>query len=235
MSRSVLVTGASKGIGEAVVRQFAEADDIADVIMIARKSAEFDALVKEMKEDGPDGVAFHAYEVDLADQDAVRATMHTIMDAHGRVDLLINNAGYTSPAAIPQIDFADFERTIAVNLYAPFLIVQELLHLGNKFELVVNISSTAGINGRSGWLTYSASKAALINMTEVMREELSALYGTRVVCISPGRCATALRRTLAPDEDPSTIMQPEHVADVIAMLASPVGHFVASQNLVVRL
>src|SRR6478752_8118788 len=96
MSRSVLITGASKGIGEAVVRQFAEADDIADVIMIARKSAEFDALVKEMVEDGPEGVAFHAYEADLADQDAVRSTIHTIMDNHGRVDLLVNNAGYTS-------------------------------------------------------------------------------------------------------------------------------------------
>ena len=235
MSRSVLVTGASKGIGEAVVRSFAEADDIADIIMIARKSDEFDALRKEMGEDGPDGVAFHAYEVDLADQDAVRDAMRTVMTDHGRVDLLINNAGYTSPASIPQIDFADFERTIAVNLYAPFLIVQELMHLGNKFELVVNISSTAGVNGRSGWLTYSASKAALINMTEVMREELSALYGTRVVCISPGRCATALRRTLAPDEDPSTIMQPESVAAVIAMLATDVGRFVDSQNLVVRM
>jgi len=235
MSRSVLVTGASKGIGEATVRQFAEADDIADVIMVARKSAEFDALVEEMTEDGPEGVSFHAYEADLADQDAVRSLCRAIMAAHGRVDLLINNAGFTAPAAIPQIDFADFERTIAVNLYAPFLFVQELMHLGNKFELVVNVASTAGINGRSGWLTYSASKAALINMSEVMREELSQLYGTRVVCISPGRCATALRRTLAPDEDPSTIMQPEDVAEVIATLASPVGHFVASQNLVVRL
>jgi 3-oxoacyl-[acyl-carrier protein] reductase len=83
-------------------------------------------------------------------------------------------------------------------------------------------------------LTYSASKAAVINMSEVMREEL-AIYGTRVACISPGRTATALRRVLAPDEDPSTIMQPEHVAAVIAMLASPVGKFVDSENLVVRL
>ena len=67
-----------------------------------------------------------------------------------------------------------------------------------------------------------------------MKEEL-AIYGTRVVCISPGRCATDLRRTLAPEEDPTTIMQPEHVAGVIAMLASDVGRFVDSQNLVVRM
>ena len=98
----------------------------------------------------------------------------------------------------------------------------------------MNIASTAGINGRSGWLTYSASKAAMIAMSQVMKEEL-AIYGTRVVTISPGRCATALRRTLAPDEDPSTIMQPEDVAGVIELLASDHGRFVDSQNLVVRL
>jgi len=68
---------------------------------------------------------------------------------------------------------------------------------------------------------------------EVMREEL-AIHGTRVVCISPGRCATDLRRKLAPDEDPSTIMQPEDVAAVIEMLTSDLGRLVDSQNLVVR-
>src|SRR5690625_8044681 len=70
-------------------------------------------------------------------------------------------------------------------------------------------------------------------MSQVMREELS-IYGTRVVCLSPGRTATALRRTLAPDEDPTTIMQPEHVAQGIYTLCSPVGRFIDSENVVVR-
>ena len=112
--------------------------------------------------------------------------------------------------------------------------MQELLHLGNTFRFVLNVASTAGITGRAGWLTYSSSKAAVIAMSTVMKEEL-AIYGTRVACISPGRCATALRKQLAPDEDPSTIMQPEDVADVVAMLASESGRLVDSQNLVVRL
>lgn len=70
-------------------------------------------------------------------------------------------------------------------------------------------------------------------MSEVMREEL-AIHGTRVACISPGQTATALRRVLAPEEDPSTIMQPEHVAEVIEMLNSPAGRFIESENIVVR-
>jgi 3-oxoacyl-[acyl-carrier protein] reductase len=233
--KSILVTGASKGIGWRTVREFFYADnDVTDFILLSRPSEEFKVVVKELAEQNPYGKRVAAYHIDLADRGELMALIPQIMKNHDKVDILVNNAGHTAPMAIQQINFADFERTIGVNLYAPFTLVQELLHAGNTFELIVNIASTAGINGRSGWLTYSASKAAMISMSEVMKEEL-AIYGTRVVCISPGRCATDLRRTLAPDEDPTTIMQPEHVAGVIAMLASPVGRFVDSQNLVVRM
>jgi 3-oxoacyl-[acyl-carrier protein] reductase len=235
MPRSLMVTGASRGIGLATIRRFFYADnDITDLIMVARKSDDFASAVREMENDNPYGKALHAYQADVADKDALSDLCAAIMTAHGSVDVLVNNAGYTSPAPIHEIDFVDFERTIDVNLYAPFVIVQSLLHLGNQFDLILNVASTAGITGRSGWLAYSSSKAAVIAMSQVMKEEL-AIYGTRVVCISPGRCATALRAKLAPDEDPTTIMQPEDVAGVIEMLASEAGRFVDSQNLVVRL
>ncbi|GAA4838101.1 SDR family oxidoreductase [Luteimicrobium xylanilyticum] len=229
-----MVTGASKGIGLETVRRFLENDpQLTAIVLVARKSPEYEKTLEELAAHNPRDVTIAPYYVDLADRTGVIALCGEVARDHGNIDILVNNAGYTKPVPLQQVDFADFERTIAVNLYAPFTFVQELLHQGNKFELIVNIASTAGINGRSGWLTYSASKAAVINMSEVMREEL-AIYGTRVVCISPGRTATALRRVLAPDEDPSTIMQPEDVAAVIEMLASPVGRFVDSTNLVVR-
>lgn len=235
MSRSILVTGASKGIGLAIVQRFFyEKSDVMDFILIARESEEYTAAVAELEKDNPHGKAVHVYHADLADQSRILELTREIMQRHQRVDILVNNAGFTAPAPIHEIEFAQFERTIAVNLYAPFTLLQSLLHLGNTFEFIVNIASTAGIRGRSGWLTYSASKAAMIAMSQVMKEEL-VIYGTRVVCISPGRCATALRRTLAPDEDPTTIMQPEDVADVVAMLHSDVGRLVDSENLVVRL
>jgi 3-oxoacyl-[acyl-carrier protein] reductase len=235
MPRSLMVTGASRGIGLATIRRFFYAgNDVSDLIMVARKSDDFTAAVRELESDNPHGKTIHAYEADVADKAGLLDLSEAIMTAHGSVDVLINNAGYTSPAPIHEIEFADFERTIDVNLYAPFVIVQSLLHLGNQFDLILNVASTAGISGRSGWLAYSSSKAAVIAMSQVMKEEL-AIYGTRVVCISPGRCATALRAKLAPDEDPTTIMQPEDVAGVIEMLASEAGRFVDSQNLVVRL
>lgn len=235
MSKCIMVTGASKGIGAATVERFFYADnDVTDFVLLARESSAFDAFLEKLRADNPYDKTTTAYVIDLADRPRTVGLMNDVMDNHGKVDILVNNAGYTAPCAMQQVDFADFERTISVNLYAPFTIVQELLHNGNTFELIVNIASTAGMNGRPGWLTYSASKAALITMSEVMKEEL-AIYGTRVVCISPGRCATDLRKTLAPDEDPSTIMQPGHVAGVIEMLASDIGRFVDSRNLVVRM
>lgn len=234
MSKSMLITGASKGIGLATAERFFGADNgITDFILLARASEEFTEAEQHLRETNPYGKKLSCYHIDLADREAIAELLPQVMETHSHVDLLVNNAGFTAPAPIHEIDFADFERTIGVNLYAPFLVVQHLLHLGNQFDYIVNVASTAGITGRSGWLTYSSSKAALIAMSQVLKEEL-AIFGTRVVTISPGRCATALRRTLAPDEDPSTIMQPEDVAAAIEMLTSPVGRFVDSENLVVR-
>jgi len=235
MTKSVLITGASRGIGLRTAEKFLHSDNgITDVVLVARESADFTANAAALRDDNPLDKKIHTYEVDLGDRALAVGLVKDVMHRVGQVDVLINNAGFTAPAAIQQIAFSDFEQTIGVNLYAPFTIVQELLRSGNTFKTVINVASTAGINGRSGWLTYSASKAALIAMSEVMREEL-AIFGTRVVCISPGRCATDLRRTLAPDEDPTTIMQPEHVAEVMHMLASDVGRYIDSQNIVVRL
>lgn len=234
MSKTALVTGASRGIGAETVRRLVQArGDISTVVMFARESDDFTAAVAELESNNPHGKRIVARPVDVGDRPALKNAIGEVYEQVGNVHMLVNNAGYTNPVPLQQVDFADFERTMAVNLYGPFTLVQDLLHLGNRFDLIVNVASTAGITGRSGWLTYSASKAAVINMSQVMREEL-AIYGTRVVCISPGRTATALRRVLAPDEDPTTIMQPSHVAEVIEMLASPVGRFIDSENLVVR-
>jgi 3-oxoacyl-[acyl-carrier protein] reductase len=234
VGKTILVTGASRGIGYQIARRFAgERDDYDTVLLLARPSEAFTAAAAGLAEGARAGVRVQAYPVDLADADELRAAVDAIHAEHPRIDTLVNNAGYANPVALQQIDFADFQHTVNVNVYAPFLLVQHLLHRGNTFELIVNVASTAGINGRAGWLTYSASKAAMITMSQVMREEL-ALYGTRVVCVSPGRCATDLRRTLAPDEDPETIMRPADVAAVVDMLASGVGRFVDSANLVVR-
>ena len=98
---------------------------------------------------------------------------------------------------------------------------------------ILNVASTAGMTPRPGWLSYASSKAALISLSETLTAELSE-YGILVYCVSPGRCATKLRRRLAPDEDPSTIMQPEEVAEVICNLVNPEESCLDGQNIVIR-
>lgn len=233
-SRTALITGASRGIGLETARRLLREDTgVGTVVLVSRSAEDLQEAIAALEPAAPAGTRLLPRVLDVGDLDVLARTARELREEVGRIDLLVNNAGYTNPVPLQQIRQADFERTMDVNLYAPFTLVQSLLNAGNVFELIVNIASTAGIRGRSGWLTYSASKAALISMSEVMREEL-AIYGTRVACVSPGRTATALRRVLAPDEDPATIMQPEDVAEVVAALASPVGRFIDSENIVVR-
>jgi 3-oxoacyl-[acyl-carrier protein] reductase len=233
MTETFLITGASRGIGASIVRKLAcDSPNAGRFVMIARKSSDYDAFIAEMRTAYP-AKAFVQLFADVGDTEQLDAAMAEIHAKGIVVDGVINNAGYTNPKSINEIVIDDFLYTLKTNLVAPFSIVQNLIKSGYAPKLVINIASTAGMNGRPGWLTYSASKAGLINMTDVMRQELK-VYGTRVICISPGRCATDLRKTWAPDEDPKTIMQPQDVADVIAVLVSDVGRLIDSQNLVVR-
>ncbi len=233
MTKTVLISGASKGIGLATARRFARGmDEVSCIVMVARKSDTFDNAVAEVRAISGNRQIFQV-EADLSNPDAVKEVFDRLDAENVAVNYVVNNAGFTKPASINETNMADFEMTMRVNVYSPFRFVQEALLRNHPLEKVINIASTAGINGRSGWMSYSTSKAAVINMSEVMRDEL-APYGVDVVCLSPGRCATDLRKTLAPDEDPSTIMQPEQVADVIAMMSSPTGKMLLSENLVVR-
>lgn len=233
MIESVLLTGASRGIGAATLRKMAsESTTIGTIVTVARPSDDYDELITEVRALNPNKT-FLQLRSDMSDLNAVDRVLADIKAAGIEIHGVINNAGYTNPKSIQEIAIDDFYKTLTTNLIAPFKVIQGLLKTGRPPKLIINVASTAGMNGRPGWLTYSASKAALINMSEVLREEMKP-YGTAVVCVSPGRCATALRKTLAPDEDPTTIMQPEQVADTLYYLTTPAGRLIDSQNLVIR-
>ncbi len=231
-TRTCMITGASRGIGAATVRTLSEAAGFETFVLVARPSDDFDAMVSECRSRYPANT-YVVVQKDLGRDSDVDAILSTVIGLGKTIDVIINNAGYTNPCGVHEIDADDFRHTMEVNLIAPFRLIQGLLRNGNRFDCIINIASTAGITARAGWLTYGSSKAAMIYMSDVLRQEL-VVYGTRVVCLSPGRCATSLRRTLAPDEDPATIMQPSHVASVISMMLSSAGSLIDSENIVVR-
>ena len=98
---------------------------------------------------------------------------------------------------------------------------------------VLNVASTAGITSRPGWVAYAASKAAVVSLSQTLADELAGT-GIKIYSISPGRTATELRRILAPEEDPSKIMQPGDVAEVIASLMRDEERTLDGQNIIVR-
>ena len=157
-----------------------------------------------------------------------------LLNEMGNVACLLNIAGYTDPQPLLATSLESFDLTYRVNVYAPFVLIRECVkYMKQTGGKILNVASTAGMTPRPGWLSYASSKAALISMSETLTAELSE-YGIMVYSVSPGRCATKLRRRLAPDEDPSTIMQPEDVAEVICNLMNPDEKCLDGQNIVIR-
>lgn len=233
MKKAIVITGASRGIGKAIALELAHTTLSSDVVvMIARTSDAFDQTFDEVSKISGNRKVIQI-EADLSDPEVTTEIFDALESEGIEAETIINNAGFTKPASINETSMGDFEKTMRVNLYTPFRMIQTALHRGHPLKRIVNIASTAGINGRAGWLSYSASKAALINMSEVLREELKP-FGIEVICLSPGRCATDLRKVLAPTEDPKTIMQPEQVAQIVSLMMSDTGALINGENIVVR-
>ncbi len=147
---------------------------------------------------------------------------------------MYNIAGYTDPQSLLTTSLESFELTYKINVFAPFLLMRECVkYMKSNGGKILNVASTAGMTPRPGWLSYASSKASVIAMSQTLTAEL-AEYGIKVYCVSPGRCATKLRTRLAPDEDPTTIMQPEEVAEVICNLMNPNECCLDGQNITIR-
>ena len=229
-----IITGSGSGIGKATTIQLAKKGYYSRYALVGRNDDELMATAKVMSEYMPkDNIRI--YHLDLAECENIPAVVTQIhRDSDGQIGCLLNIAGYTDPKPLLATSLESFDLTYRINVYAPFVFIRECVKYmkltGGK---ILNVASTAGMTPRPGWLSYASSKAALISMSETLTEELSE-YGISVYCVSPGRCATKLRKRLAPDEDPSTIMQPEEVADVICDLINPAECCLDGQNIIIR-
>ncbi len=230
--KTVLITGSSKGIGLSNAKTLLEDKrNKYRMILLARESDTYAKVIKELKSNFSNEII--PLYCDLGNSKELDKTLKEIIDFDFKIDILVNNAGYTNPQSFLDVEMDNFRHTLEVNVISPFKIIKELFKAGKHIKHIVNLGSTSGSGARPGWITYAASKAAMISMSDTLREELK-VFGTEVICISPGRCATDLRKTLAPDEDPSTIMQSENVADIVKFLISEKGKYITSQNLIIR-
>jgi 3-oxoacyl-[acyl-carrier protein] reductase len=181
-----------------------------------------------------DGKEIVCVPYDLSDLTGIPELVRGVHDRFGAVDLLLNIAGYADPRSLLDTTDDNILTTYTVNVFAMLALIREAVRfMRGRPAKILNVASTAGITARPGWLAYASSKSAVVSLSLTLSEELAGT-GIKVYSISPGRCATELRRLLAPEEDQSTIMQPSQVADVIARLLDDDESTLDGQNIVVR-
>lgn len=210
--RSALVTGASRGIGEAVVRTLTGAG--AQVYALARTTSTLEALATE--------TGAHALPTDLSDDAAVAAMVSDLTAELGAApDILVNGAGTFDIAACAETSLDTFDRHLAVNLRAPFTLVRHLLPsmVERGSGLIVNIGSVAGRRAFPGNAAYSASKYGLRGLHEVLEVEIAG-SGVTACLVEPSATDTSLWDSLDPDHDPglpnrSEMLRPQEVAEAV--------------------
>ena len=136
------------------------------------------------------------------------ASIEKVIDEY-KPDVLINNAGYVVPQSVKDADYGITKKHIEINLLGTFFCTQAALKHNSDLS-IINIGSAAAVEVHATWSEYCASKAAVLMATKCWSED-----GLYAVCISPGRTRTKMRKSLYPDEDQSTLLDPDDFAKVV--------------------
>jgi 2-hydroxycyclohexanecarboxyl-CoA dehydrogenase len=237
--KTAVVTGAARGIGEAIARKLHDDGYSIVVCDIDGPGAEAVAAQVEGK-----AVAF-----DIGDLDAVAAAAEQIKEASGGVDVLVNNAGWDHIAPFASTDRALWEKIVQINLLGPIALTHGLLpSLRERRGRIVNISSDAGRTGSKGEVVYAGAKGGVLGFTRALARELAADSVT-VNAVCPGPTDTPLNREVAAANPKlmdalkraiplarahDRIGKPEDIANAVAYVASDGAEWVTGQTLSVN-
>ena len=188
----IVITGASSGLGEATARHLAGLG--AKVVLGARRIERIEALAAELTAQGADAIAVRT---DVTDRAQVEALVAAAVARHGRIDVLLNNAGLMPHSPLERLKVDDWNRMVDVNLKGVLYgIGAALPHMmAQRSGHIVNVSSVAGHKVRPGSVVYSATKHAVRVVSEGLRQEVKP-YGLRTTIISPGAVDTELPNSI---------------------------------------
>jgi NAD(P)-dependent dehydrogenase (short-subunit alcohol dehydrogenase family) len=212
-----VVTGAAGNLGAAVTRAFRDAG--AKLALIDHSS---DRLPKLFPDLANSADHFFTPTTDVTDSASVAMAVEGIKSHFGRIDILVNTAGgYRAGSPLHETPLSDWEFMLDLNARSVFVMCQAVIPqmLSRRQGRIVNIASRAALGGDAGHAAYSASKAAVIRLTESMDAELKE-RGVNVNCVLPGIIDTPQNRAAMPGADFSKWVAPEAIADVILFLAS---------------
>ena len=217
-SRIALVTGASRGIGFAVAKALAKQG--AQIVAVARTQGGLEELDDEIRKEGGSATLV---PLNLTDSDGIARLGAALHERHGRLDILVGNAGMAGPSSpLGHIELKTFNDVMAVNVSANFQLIRCMEPLLRQSDAGRAVFITSGAaNKATAYLgPYAASKAALETLARSWSQE-TASTNIRVNLFNPGPIRTRMRASIFPGEDPMTLDTPEQVADLIVPMCAP--------------
>ena len=211
-NKNALITGAGKGIGKAIA--IALAKEGVNVILVSRTQADVDQLADETNVLGVKSLALSA---DVSDINSINSAVEKALAEFKHIDILINSAGIASFGKFLDLEPAAFEKIIQVNLMGTYYATRAVIP--NMIERqtgdIINISSTAGLNGNALTSAYSASKFAVLGLTDSLMQEMRK-HNIRVTALTPSTVATDMAKDLnLTDGNPEKVMQSEDIAELV--------------------
>ena len=225
-----LITGGSKGIGEAIARAYVR--EGAQVFICGRTRAEIDRTVSEIRADGK--IAGTVGDVGKL-EDAGRIVREAV-DEFGGIDVLVNNASLLGPrVSIASYPPEVWEEVLRVNLTGLFFVTQPVLQMmiPRRQGSIINLSSGVGRVGKARWGAYAPSKFGVEGFTQMVAEEVRE-FGIRANTVNPGATRTQMRAAAYPDEDPAKLPTPDQITEIFIYLASDQSAGVTGQSLDAR-
>jgi 3-oxoacyl-[acyl-carrier protein] reductase len=232
----VLVTGAGRGIGRAIVRALASPERFI-YIHYSTSEDSAKALSEELAQEGKPSRTIQA---DLSDSEAAKALISEIVEESGRLDILVNNAGLTRDQLTVRMSDEDYDAVIQVNQKAQFILMREAakIMMRKRWGRIISISSIVGLKGNAGQINYAASKAAVIAMCKSLAQEL-ATRNVTVNAVAPGFIETDMTAVLAEDVREHYLAtipmrrlgKAEDVAAAVAFLAGEEANYITGQTI----
>ena len=237
-NKNTVITGCNRGIGKEIIKVFAE--NGANIwACVRRESGTFSKYINNLEQ--KHSVSINPVYFDLSDEEQIKTGVKTIKETKEPVDILVNNAGVIFTALFQMTSMQKLKEMFEINYFSQMLLTQYIsrIMMRQKSGSIINISSSAALEGNEGRAAYASAKAAMITSTKVLAKEL-APYNIRVNAVAPGLTQTEMMESSTPEDALKETLnricmkrvgQPEEIANSVLFLASDLSSYMTSQVL----